>query len=172
MITHRIISEWLDGKLTKRRLIHYQKETLIAADRSSETEISAVETEREWTSYKICEYMEGSVGREFEGFISSVTSFGLFVQLPNTVEGLIHVTNLNDDYYIYDEIGLRLYGRSNGKEFKIGQRMKVLLTKVDKDLMQIDFAIAESASKDEVKKKYAGKKRRNKSSGSKQKSKA
>ena len=78
------------------------------ADDSSAAEINAMEAERVWRDVKICEYMAEHIGEEFEGFISTVTSFGLFIELPNTINGLIRVSDLDDDYYIYDEIQLLL----------------------------------------------------------------
>ena len=135
LAVHRIVKTWLRGENCKRFARCVEK----AAKESSESEINAVEAEREWRKYKMCEYMEDKIGDEFDGFISSVTSFGVYVELPNTVEGLIPIRELKGDYYIFDEVHFRLTGRRTGVIFRIGDKVKVKLVRVNAELKQIDF---------------------------------
>jgi ribonuclease R len=147
LMVHRILHEWIKGSLDERRIALYTKVTQEAAKHSSDAEVAATDAERQWVDYKACEYMESLVGNEFVGFISSVTSFGLFVQLPNTVEGLVRMVDLADDYYEYDEENMILFGRRTGREYHIGAPMRVRLAKVNKDLGQIDFVPVEATAK-------------------------
>ncbi|MDR0406245.1 MAG: ribonuclease R, partial [Clostridiales bacterium] len=154
LMVHRILREMINGRLSKKRITRYAKLTKAAAVQSSETEMHATEAERDWVAYKLCEYMEDQVGAEFDGVIVSVTSFGLFVQLPNTVEGLIRMTDLDDDYYEYDEAAMTLTGRRGGRQYRVGMEMKVRLAKVNTDLKQIDFVpIKEDEKSDGAEKK-------------------
>ena len=139
LAVHRILKDWLAGKINERRKIQINMYVMRVADDSSAAEINAMEAERVWRDVKICEYMAEHIGEEFEGFISTVTSFGLFIELPNTINGLIRVSDLDDDYYIYDEIHYCLIGRRTGRIYSIGQKMKVRLVRVNVDLRQIDF---------------------------------
>lgn len=182
LMVHRILRAWLNGKLDERQISRYTKITADAAKQSSDTEVSATEAERDLVAYKMCEYMEDKIGQEFDGFISSVTSFGLFVQLPNTIEGLIRMTDLDDDYYEYDESNMTLIGRHTGRTYFIGEQIRVRLTKVTTELKQIDFVPVEVEVKQkEVKNKSGGKtkakpkgkhERKHKARRSKQKGKA
>ncbi len=178
LMVHRILREWLTGRLDEKRIAYYVKLTKDAAEQSSETEVAATEAERDWVAYKMCEYMQGQVGQEFDGFISSVTSFGLFVQLPNTVEGLIRMVDLDDDYYVYDEQTMSLTGRRSGRTYYMGEKIRVRLAKVNVDLKQIDFVPVDvTPKKKEVKKNTDGKtakkpQRQHKGRRSKQKGKA
>ncbi|NLB80740.1 MAG: ribonuclease R [Clostridiaceae bacterium] len=152
VIVHRILHEWLQGKLDKKQVARFKKTVKEAATQSSETEIFAVETEREYTGYKLCEYMEGQIGQTFNGYISSVTSFGFFVQLPSTIEGLVGMSNLDDDYYVYDQATLTLTGRHTGNKYVMGQHITVQLIKVSTELRQIDFIPVPKEQKEEKKK--------------------
>lgn len=177
LIVHRILREWLHKRLDERRIEHYNRIVADAAQQSSETEVRATEAERYWVAFKICEYMEDKLGQVFEAFISSVTSFGLFVQLPSTAEGLIKMSDLDDDYYEYNEATLTLTGRRTGKKYYIGQSITVQLVKVSKELMQLDFVpYATEQQQKEVKKNErkskSKRKGKHKGRGSKQKSKA
>lgn len=156
LLVHRILTEWLDGKLDEWRITHYNKVTKRAAEQCSDREYSATVAEREYDAYKTCLYMEDKIGQEFNGIISSVTDFGFFVQLPNTVEGLVRMTDLQDDYYEFDEDTLMLTGRRTGRIFCMGQQISVKLSKVNSDLRQIDFVLTEfdlEKPKKEVKQK-------------------
>ncbi len=116
----------------------------IAAKISSDTERIAEEAEREVDDLKKAEYMMDRIGEEFEGIISSVTSFGIFVELPNTVEGLVHITDLDDDYYVYDEQHLMLLGQRTKNIYRLGDSVKVVCSRVDIDNREIFFDIVES----------------------------
>ena len=107
---------------------------------SSEAEISAMEAERGCRDMKMAEYMEDFVGETFDAIVSSVTSFGMFVELENTVEGLVSMVDITDDYYIYDDKSKTLTGERKGKIYRIGDKVKVTLIKADKDSRRIDFA--------------------------------
>jgi len=107
-----------------------------------------MQAERDWDDYKMAEFMEDKLGEEYDCFVASVTSFGLFVQLDNLVEGLVHIRELQGDYYIFDETQNTLRGKRNGTEYKIGDKMRVQLVRVNKDLGQVDFIpIGEQSAK-------------------------
>ena len=83
--------------------------------------------------------MESKIGEEYEGIISSITSFGMFVELENTIEGLVRLADINDDYYIYDDINKQLIGKETGKIYKLGQKVKIKVANADKQTRKIDF---------------------------------
>ncbi len=91
---------------------------------------------------KKAEYMENFIGEEFEGIVSSVTNFGFFVELPNTIEGLIRLVDLTDDFYYYDEKRMIVEGKRSNKVFKLGQKVKIVVAASSKDTGEIDFALA------------------------------
>lgn len=140
---HRIIKDCLRGRMNEKRTEHYDKILPEVAKHSSETERRADEAERETEKMKKTEYMSHFIGEEFEGVISGVTAWGLYIELPNTVEGLVHITSLTDDYYEYLESTYELAGRVTNRRYKLGQKVKV--TVVSTDLLQrtIDFELAE-----------------------------
>ena len=140
---HRIIKEKLNGKLDEKRRNKLISIVDIAAKQSSEMERVAQEAEREVDDLKKAEYMKDRIGEEFNGIISSVTNFGLFVELPNTIEGLIHVTDLKDDYYIYDENTMSMIGERSKKVYRLGDEVKVICTKVDIDNREVYFDFVE-----------------------------
>ena len=111
------------------------------ANQSSEREKIATKVEREAEDLKKAEYMEKKIGKEYEGIVSSVTSFGVFVELPNTVEGLIRFEDLGDEYFIYDENRKRLIGERTNKTYKIGDKVKIKVKNANKLLRQIDFEL-------------------------------
>ncbi|MHC5374853.1 ribonuclease R [Enterococcus sp. LJL120] len=111
------------------------------ANQSSKMERRAVDAEREVDALKKAEFMAEHVGEEFDGVISSVTKFGLFVELPNTIEGLIHINALKDDYYVFIENHLALVGERTRQTFKIGQQVKIKVTKSDPETREIDFEL-------------------------------
>jgi len=143
LIIHRILREQLEGTITEQRQEQLSKMLGKIAKLSSERERIADEAERETVELKMVEYMEDRIGEEFNGVISSTTSFGFFVELENTVEGLVHVSSLDDDYYIFDERTLTLRGERTKREFKIGDKVRVKVVKVDKLERQIDFALVD-----------------------------
>ena len=139
---HRIISELLDkGELTSGRIEFLQGLMPVVAAHSSERERIAVEAERETDDLKKAEFMLDKIGEEFEGIISSVTSFGMFVELDNLVEGLVHVSYLTDDYYRYNEKLHALVGERTAKIYRIGDIVNVRVVKVNIDDYTIDFEL-------------------------------
>lgn len=148
---HRIIKEQLNGKIDEKRAGRLTNIVEIASKQSSEMERLAQEAEREVDDLKKAEYMQERIGEEFTAIISSVTSFGLFAELPNTIEGLIHITALDDDYYIYDEAHLCLIGERTKKVYRLGDEIKVRCTRVDIDNREIYFdLIEEEQPKEEI----------------------
>lgn len=141
---HRIIKENLRGKMNEKRVGHYDKILPEVASRSSELERRADEAERETEKLKKVEYMEEHIGETYEGVISSITSWGMYVELSNTIEGMIHVTNLMDDYYHYEEETYEMVGETTGKRYKLGQKLKVVVDNADKFMRTIDFILPES----------------------------
>lgn len=141
LMIHRIIKEYINGSLSENRTAKLIPEVEYAAKQSSDMERVAQEAEREVDDLKKAEYMLDRIGEEFNGIISSVTNFGLFVQLPNTIEGLIHISNLEDDYYEYDEKHLSLIGEMTKRVYKLGDELKVKVTRVDISTREIYFEI-------------------------------
>ena len=119
------------------------KKMALFGQQCSLREITAEEAERESVDMKKAQFMKDFVGDIFSGVISSALSFGFFVELENTVEGLVHVSSLTDDYYDYDDRTLSLVGRHTGKRYRIGDKVKVQLTKVNVDEAKIDFELKE-----------------------------
>lgn len=140
---HRIIKENLNGKLGEKRVQHYEKILFEVANHSSKTERRADESEREVEKLKKVEYMMDHIGETFEGVISGVTSWGMYVELPNTVEGMIRVSEMKDDYYIYDEEHYQMVGEHTKKVYKLGQKVTVEVVNADKIQRTIDFALVE-----------------------------
>jgi ribonuclease R len=141
---HRIIKENLNGKLGEKRVQHYEKILFEVANHSSKTERRAEEAEREVEKLKKVEYMMEHIGETFEGVISGVTSWGMYVELPNTIEGMIRVSEMNDDYYIYDEERYQMIGEHTKKIYKLGQMVMVEVVNADKIQRTIDFALVEA----------------------------
>lgn len=146
---HRIIKDTLRGRMNPAKYEHYEAKLPEAAKHSSETERRAEEAERETIKLKKVEYMEEHIGEVFEGVISSITKWGLYVELDNTVEGLVHVTNMTDDHYNYVEVTHEMVGEHRGKAYKLGQAVKVKVLDTDRFNRTIDFVFyEEGASKD------------------------
>ncbi len=141
---HRIIRDNLRGRLTREgRTEHYREILEEVAQKSSACERRAEEAEREAEKMKKAEYMSYHLGEEFEGIISGVTGWGLYVELPNTVEGLVHVNTLRDDYYIFDEENYELRGEVTKKVYGMGQKVRVRVEDTDASLKTIDFVLVE-----------------------------
>ncbi len=140
---HRIIKENLCGGLNEKRIRHYESILPGVAEQSSITERRADEAERDTDKLKKVEYMESHIGEEFTGVISGITNWGMYVELPNTVEGMIRITEIHDDYYYYDEEKYELVGETTKRTFKLGQELKIQVLGTDKLLRQIDFGLAE-----------------------------
>ncbi len=140
---HRIIKETLRGRMNEKRISHYNTILPEVAKHSSEMERRADEAERETEKLKKVEYMSSRVGEIFEGVISGVTEWGFYVELPNTVEGLVHVTSLRDDYYHYQESTYEMVGEVTNRRYKLGQSIRVKVTGTDKIMRTIDFCVAD-----------------------------
>ena len=146
---HRIIKENLHGNLTEKRLSHYDKLLTGVSIQCSATERRAEEAERETIKMKKCEYMAKRIGREYEGVISGVTNWGFYVELPNTVEGLVHVSSLQGDYYLFDESRMELRGEMSGRTFRLGQKLRVVVMGTDKLTRTVDFLPAEEENRED-----------------------
>lgn len=138
---HRIIKENLRGKLTESRIEHYDKILPEVATQCSERERLADETEREVVKLKKAEYMKSHIGEEYEGVISGITKWGIYVELPNTVEGLVHVTDMWDDHYNFIEQTYEMVGEHTGKTYKLGQMVKIRVTDADRLLRTVNFEL-------------------------------
>lgn len=139
LIIHRIIKETIRHKLTPKRKRQLTEKTAFAAKHSSETEKQAVELEREVEKMKKAEYMSYNIGKEYEAVISGVTSFGIFAELENTVEGLIRMDDLSDDYYDYISEAYCLKGKRTGKAYTLGDRIKIRVKGVNVENREVDF---------------------------------
>ena len=136
---HRIIKENLRSGMGEKRIAHYDRILPEVAVKTSALERRADEAERETDKLKKCEYMSRYIGETFDGVISGVTNWGLYVELPNTVEGMIRMNALNDDYYIFDEQHYELVGEMTKKTYKLGQQIKIEVLSTDRLLKTIDF---------------------------------
>lgn len=138
---HRIIKETLRGKMTEAKIQHYKGILEEVARQSSAMERRAEEVERETIKMKKAEYMKQHIGEAFEGTVSGVTEWGFYVELDNTVEGLVHVNSLTDDYYTFDKDRYCLVGDMTGRTYRMGQRVKVWVENADENTKTVDFKI-------------------------------
>ena len=145
---HRIIKDQLRGRLREERLAHYTERLPEVAKHSSKAERRAEEAERETDKMKKAEYMEDHVGERYEGVISGITQWGIYVELPNTVEGLVHVSTLAGDFFYYNEETYEMVGRDTGKTYKLGQRITVQVKGADRLAGVVDFIIPEEEAAD------------------------
>lgn len=136
LLVHRMIREYT--QVTDEKIEHFRQVIPELATSSSTLERRAIDAERVVEAMKKAEYMEEYVGEEFEGVVSSVVKFGLFIELPNTIEGLIHITTL-PEFYNYNERTMTLQGEKSGKVFRVGQQIKIKLVRADKETGDIDF---------------------------------
>ena len=136
---HRIIKENLHGNLTGKRISHYDSILTEVSIQCSQTERRADEAEREVVKMKKCEYMSKRIGQIYEGVISGVTNWGFYVELPNTVEGLVRVSDLYGDYYLFSEEKMELRGERSGRIYRLGQKVKVTVSGTDKLTRTVDF---------------------------------
>jgi ribonuclease R len=136
---HRIIKENLRGRLNEERIEHYQKILTEVSLQANTMERRAEEAERETIKLKKVEYIKDYVGETFEGVISGMTKWGIYVQLPNTIEGMVHVMNLVDDYYEYYEQRYEMIGETTGNTYKLGQVVTIVVAGVDTIRRTIDF---------------------------------
>ena len=160
LFIHRVISKYLEymstesnkGKNVKRNKAvndiidentkaKLEKQAIKYAESSSKCEQNATKAERASEDIKKAEYMQDKIGEQYDGIISSITSWGMFVQLDNTVEGLIRLAEINDDYYIYDDMNKQLIGKETKKVYKLGQKVKIEVVFADKQTRKIDFKL-------------------------------
>ncbi|KAF2423923.1 ribonuclease R [Bacillus subtilis] len=142
LIVHRLIRTYLiNGKVDEATQEKWAERLPDIAEHTSSMERRAVDAERETDNLKKAEYMLDKIGEEFDGMISSVTNFGMFVELPNTIEGLVHVSFMTDDYYRFDEQHFAMIGERTGNVFRIGDEITVKVVDVNKDERNIDFEI-------------------------------
>ena len=145
LFIHRIISKYLDNDYLVNDfwIKKYEKRAEKRAENCSERERVATKVEREAEDIKKAEFMESKIGEEYEGIVSSVTNFGIFVELDNTVEGLIRYEKLGDEYFIYNEEKRQAIGERTGKVYQIGDKVKIRVANASKLMRQIDFEICE-----------------------------
>lgn len=143
LMIHRILKEFLDGRLIDDELQHFKAIVGNAAAQSSEREVSAEHTERDVDDLMKTAYMSNHIGEEFEAVVANVTGFGMFVELPNTVEGLIRVENMHEDYFEYDEEASVLRGRHSGISYKTGDAVQAVLVNAEIETSRIDFVLAQ-----------------------------
>ena len=143
LFIHRIISKYLEENyvLDEKFILEYKEQAKDRAKQASEREKIATKVERESEALKKAEYMENKIGEEYDGIISSVTSFGIFVELDNTVEGLIRFDDLGNEYFIYDEEKKRLIGERTNKIYKIGDKVRIRVKDANKLLRTVDFEL-------------------------------
>lgn len=153
LIVHRLIKQYATTPQFKIDKSNLLSELEDIAHQSSLMERKAVDAERDVDALKKAEYMLDKINQTFEGVVSSVTRFGVFVELPNTIEGLVHVSKMNDDHYEFIENHMILIGKRTGQIYQIGQKVKVIVTKVDVEQRDIDFVFVTDKKKGTVKKK-------------------
>lgn len=141
---HRIIKDQLRGRLKEERIAHYMDRLPEVAKHSSRMERRAEEAERETDKLKKAEYMEDHIGEVYDGVISGITQWGIYVELPNTVEGLIHVAVLSGDFFYYNEETYEMIGQETGKTYKLGEHIRIQVKSVDRLSGTVDFMIPET----------------------------
>lgn len=141
---HRIIKETLDGKMTPKRTKFLTRRLPDVAKQCSLRERVAVDAERETDRLKMVEFMSDKIGNVYEGIISGVTGWGIYVELPNTVEGMIYVNDLLDDHYIFEEKSMQYTGIHTKKVYRLGDTVRIKVLKADKEMKTIDFTFAEN----------------------------
>ena len=141
LVIHRIIKDYLKGNLTGDRLARLEKVLPEIADHTSMTERRAEDAEREVDDLKKAQYMAERIGEEYTGIVSSVTSFGLFVQLENTIEGLVHFNNMDDDFYRFDEENYYIIGERTNRIYRLGDEVRIEVIGADVGKRNIDFRL-------------------------------
>ena len=145
---HRIIKENLRGGVTEKRIVHYDRILPEVTVQCSAMERRAEEAERETDKLKKCEYMSRHIGEVYEGAISGVTSWGLYVELPNTVEGLIRVSEMKGDYFVFDEDHMEMAGEATNIRYRLGQKVRVQVAGTDRMTRTIEFVLWDDPSED------------------------
>lgn len=142
LVVHRLIRTYLINKDTSQETVAQWSMAMDEiADHTSERERRAVDAERDTDALKKAQYMSDKIGEEFEGIVSSVTNFGIFIELPNTIEGLVHISNMTDDYYRFDDRQMMMIGERTNRQFRIGDEVKVRVANVIIEESSIDFEI-------------------------------
>lgn len=142
LVVHRLIRTYLINKDTSQETVAQWSMAMDEiADHTSERERRAVDAERDTDALKKAQYMSDKIGEEFEGIVSSVTNFGIFIELPNTIEGLVHISNMTDDYYRFDDRQMIMIGERTNRQFRIGDEVKVRVANVIIEESSIDFEI-------------------------------
>ena len=136
---HRIIKKMLHGELDEKVSLEYRRKMPDWAKHCSKQERVAEDVERDTEALKKVEYMEDKVGERYEGIISGVTNWGIYVELPNTIEGMVSLAQMDDDYYEFDEKAMQVCGKRTKKSYRLGDRVTVLVAKVDRTMGTIDF---------------------------------
>jgi len=146
---HRIIKDSIRGRLHDRKLSHYAEILPEIASHCSTMERRADAAERDTEKTKMVQYMEDHIGEEFDGVISGVTAWGIYVELPNTIEGMVPVASMHDDYYTFDEEHMKMLGSRRGNEYVLGQKVHVVVTAADRFEQTIDFRFMKKEEEDE-----------------------
>jgi ribonuclease R len=148
LFIHRIIKDVVHSRMSKKRAARIHDLVPGIAEQCSERERMADEVERETEKLKKAEYMMDKIGMEFDGIISGVTSFGIYVELENTVEGLVHISALEDDYYVYDEKHHCLIGERKRKIYRLGDSARIKVAGASVANRTIDFVLAEATDEE------------------------
>jgi len=148
LIIHRIMKEQMSGRLDEKRIEHYRSILPDITKSNSERERAAEDAERDCEDMKKAEYMQERLGEDFDGIVSNITAFGMFVELDNTVEGLVRLSSMDDDYYVYDQQTLSLIGERTRKRYRIGDKVRVQVVKATPETGQIDFILLDSEHED------------------------
>lgn len=141
LTVHRLIRYYAENGTSEAAQAKYKDKLPELTKHSSEMERRAIDAERETDDLKKAEYMADHIGEEFDAVVSSVTKFGMFIALPNTVEGLIHISEMKDDYYVYVEKQMALVGRRYKRTYRIGQPLRVKLMDVNVELHEVNFKL-------------------------------
>ncbi|GAA0353924.1 ribonuclease R [Alkalibacterium iburiense] len=170
LVLHRLIHYYNEVDRSSKAKNKWNERLPEIAEQSSVTERRAVDAERETDEMKKAEYMQTKIGETFEGVIVSVTNFGMFIQLPNSVEGLVHISNMTDDYYEFNDRSMLMIGTRTGKVYRIGQSVEVRVTSANTETYDIDFELVEdeTAPTDKPQKGKSSKKKGNRNRGKKQ----
>jgi ribonuclease R len=144
LIVHRLIRTYLIHKDTSKETVARWANAMDEiADHTSGRERRAVDAERDTDALKKAQYMSDKIGEEFEGIVSSVTNFGMFIELPNTVEGLVHISNMTDDYYRFDDRSMSMIGERTGRIFRIGDEVRIRVANVTIEESSVDFEVVD-----------------------------
>lgn len=162
LIVHRHLKKYfIDSNFNESDISKDESLMIDLAIKTSTAERNADEAERDVEKMKKAQYMTQFVGKKFKGVVSGVTKFGLFVELPNTVEGLVHISTMND-YYYFDEAKMQLYGRDNKMTFNLGQTVKIKVTSVDETEHEVNFELLDDKNGKKKEKRDKKENKRNK----------